>query len=105
MPKHETEDSMRQAMIALVDAKDPVTKGRLMRSVVDHIAADGSGLTDLIDIVFGLEDPRRMSTRTEIATYLKEHPGGEWTQKRDDDLRRAVASDRSLPRSFFRDSF
>lgn len=96
---------MRQAMNALVDAKDPVTKGRLMRSVVDHIAADGRGLTDLIDLVFGLEDPRRMSNRTEITEYLRAHPGGEWTQKRDDDLRRAVASDRSLPRSLFRDSF
>jgi len=104
MPKRETEESMRQAMVALVDAKDPVTKGRLMRSVVDHIAADGRGFSDLIDLVFSLDDPRRMSTRTDIAEYLKAHPGGEWTQKRDDDLRRAIASDRSLPRSFFRDA-
>lgn len=102
MSKHEHEGAMRQAMVALVDAKDPVTKGRLMRRVVQGIAERNSNLTDLIDLVFSLEDPRRASTRAEIDTYLKEHPG-EWTQKRDDDLRRAIASDRSLPRSFFRD--
>lgn len=96
---------MREALNAFADAKDPVVRGRLMRRVVDHVAADDGSLTDLIDLVFGLEDPRRMSTRTEIAEYLSVHPGGEWTQKRDDDLRRAVASDRSLPRSLFRDSF
>ncbi len=96
---------MRQAITALVDAKDPVTKGRLMRRVVDRIATDGRGIADLVDLVFGLEDSRRISTRMEIETYLKEHPGGEWTQARDDDLRRAVASDRSLLRGIFRDSF
>lgn len=104
MPKHEAEDSMREALNAFADARDPIIRGRLMRRVVDHIVADGRGLTDLVDLVFGLEDPRRISTRAEIAGYLREHPGGEWTQKRDDDLRRAIAGDRSLPRSIFRDS-
>lgn len=96
---------MREALNAFADAKDPVVRGRLMRRVVDHVAADDRSLTDIIDLVFGLEDPRRISTRTEIAGYLREHSGGVWTQKRDDDLRRAVSSDRSLPRSLFRDSF
>lgn len=90
---------MREAINAFADAKDPVIRGRLMRQVIDHVTADERGFTDLIDLVFGLEDPRRLSTRTEIAAYLKEHPGGTWTQKRDDDLRRAVAADRSLSRS------
>jgi len=101
MSKHEHEESMRQAMVAMVDARDPVTKGRLIRRLADCVASDDWRLTDLVDLVFGLDDPRRMTTRAEIATYLKEHPG-EWTQKRDDDLRRAIASDRSLRRSIFK---
>ncbi|MCL4200192.1 hypothetical protein KJZ67_02525 [Patescibacteria group bacterium] len=102
MPSYEDEISMRQALAALADAKDPVIKGRLIRRVINRHAAGGCKLADLVDLVFSLEDPRRVSTRTEIASYLKEHPG-EWTQKNDDDLRRAIASDRSLPRSIFRD--
>lgn len=104
MPKQEIEHDMRQAITSLVDAKDPATKGRLMRRIIDGMLVRGQNEVELIDLVFCLDDPRRQATRAEISAYLTEHPG-EWTPARDDDLRKAIASDRSLPRSIFRDGF
>jgi hypothetical protein len=95
MPKQEINEDMRQAITALVDAKDPATKGRLMRRVMEGMVSRGQSDADLVDLVFSLDDPRRQTTRAEIATYLAEHPG-EWTTSRDDALRKAIASDRSF---------
>lgn len=89
------ENEMRAAMNAFVDARDPVRRGALFQQVVSGVVNRDDTLTELIDMMFALDDPARATTKAAMAAYLAEHPG-EWSQSRDDALRKAIAGDRSI---------
>ncbi len=96
--------SMLDALNGLVDAKDPVRRGRLMRGVLDAWGGrESPTVGDLADLLMSLDDPVRCLTKAEVVKYLTEHPGF-WNQSRDDALRKAILHDQArgrFPRSPF----
>ena len=95
---------MLDALNGLIDAKDPVRRGRLVRSVINAWGEkDHAGAGDLADLILSLDDPVRSLTKAEVMKYLREHPGF-WNQERDDALRQAILRDQQggrFPRSPF----
>lgn len=96
--------NMLDALHGLIDAKDPVRRGRLIQGVLHAWGQkDHANLGDLVDLIMSLDDPMRSLTKAGVVQYLQKHPGF-WNQSRDDALREAIARDQAngrFPRNPF----
>lgn len=92
------QDAMVEALNALIDARDPVRRGRLMQGVLHTWGQkDHANLGDLVDLIMSIDDPIRSLTKADVVQYLQKHPGF-WNQARDDALREAIERDQASGR-------
>ena len=98
MPKQELDETtMRDAINGVVDAHDVVRRRRLFERILNSLFHKNTPLADVVDVVISLDDPIRAQRKLDIQSYLQEHPGT-WDEKKEQALRQAIESDRSLHR-------